>query len=214
MKSIIKTIIILIIILSATELYSQLRTRNYRDDFITSFEFSSSFNIGKSADYVSTPGYLGFGLGFKKFVSDKSTLGLYFGWNIQGKELDAQLIELENGALFGRQGRYHNYFSILANGSYYFADMNKSRFVPYVQLNAGTYYIYQRLEVGVVQINNDNWHFGGGPEAGLIAVLGSNLGLELNVRYNYAFSSGLTLNGENGNDYSFVNVNVGFNYFR
>lgn len=213
MKSIIKTIIILILISSVTETYSQMRY-SYRDDFISTIEYSTSFNTGKAADYISTTGFAGFGFGFKKYVKENVTLGLYFGMDIQGKDLNNQLIELENGALYGRQARYLNYFSILANGSYYFTDKHKSRFVPYVQLNAGTYYIYQRLEVGIVQVNNDNWHFGGGPEAGLMAVLGSNVGITLNARYNYAFSSGSTLTGESGNDYSFVNVNIGLNYFR
>ena len=214
MKTIIKAIIILILTVSITDIYSQMHYRRYTDNFITSIEYSSSFNIGKAADYISAPGYAGFGFGFKKFVRQNTTLGIYFGWDVQGKELNDELLELENGAIFGRQARYLNYFSVLGSGSYYFTNMHESHIVPYVQLNVGTYYIYQRLELGFVQINNDNWHFGGGPEAGLMAVIGRNVGITINARYNYAFSSGKTLSGESGNDYSFININVGLNYFR
>ena len=214
MKSIIKTIILLLIIVSVTDVYSQMHSRRYTDNFITSIEYSSSYSIGRAADYISAPGYAGFAFGFKRFVRQNTTLGLYLGWDVQNKKFDNELLELNNGAIYGRQARYLNYFSILANGSYYFGSLHESKLIPYVQLNVGTYYIYQRLELGFVQINNDNWHFGGGPEAGLMAILGDNVGITVNARYNYAFSSGKTLRDESGNDYSFMNVNIGLTYFR
>ena len=65
--------------------------------------------------------------------------------------------------------------------------------------------------MGVYRIDNDNWHFGIAPEAGLIIPFGDpTAGLYLSGRYNYAFDSGTALGGEENNFYSYWEINVGF----
>ena len=81
----------------------------------------------------------------------------------------------------------------------------------FVGLNVGTYYILQRLDMGVYRIDNDNWHFGLAPEAGLIIPVGEdNTSIYLGGRYNYAFDSGTALGGSEDNYYSFWEINIGF----
>ena len=81
----------------------------------------------------------------------------------------------------------------------------------FIGLNAGMYYILQRLDVGVYRLDNDNWHFGMAPEAGIIIPFdGDNTAFYVGARYNYAFDSGTTLGGNENNFYSFYEINLGF----
>ena len=64
--------------------------------------------------------------------------------------------------------------------------------------------------MGVYRIDNDNWHFGLAPEAGLIIPLDGDASLDLGARYNYAFDSGTALGGAENNFYSFWEINIGF----
>lgn len=183
-----------------------------RGSYTASIEYSMSFNTGRAKDYLSN-GFLGGQFTFKNFVKNNVALGLTLGGNVLAKEDEKWLSELPNGAIYGPQARYLNYAPILANVSYYF-NKGRSKVIPYIQANVGTYYIWQRLQLGVAQIDNDHWHFGFGPEAGVVINLGNTVGLTINGRYNYALSSGTNLRGEEDNDYSWINANIGLAYIR
>jgi hypothetical protein len=55
---------------------------------------------------------------------------------------------------------------------------------PFIGLNAGTYYIRQRLDIGVWSIENDNWHVGLAPEFGLFIPVGRETYLTVMGRWN------------------------------
>jgi hypothetical protein len=90
----------------------------------------------------------------------------------------------------------------------------RSKVIPYVAANVGTYYITQRLQLGANIFDNDHWHFGFAPEVGVVFDLGNTVGLVLNGKYNYALSSGTNLRGEEENDYAFITANIGLAYMR
>ena len=64
---------------------------------------------------------------------------------------------------------------------------------PYLGLKAGTYFISRRVDVGLWQITDENWHWGVAPEFGFSVPMRGGFQSEAfyaQVRYNYAFSAG------------------------
>jgi outer membrane protein W len=78
---------------------------------------------------------------------------------------------------------------------------------PYIGLGAGAYYIKQRLEIGVMMLEVDNWHFGLMPEVGVLIPTESVIFI-IRAKYNYAFSAGKSI-GKDAIDISYVSLNVG-----
>lgn len=180
------------------------------------FEYSTSFNAGPAADYISNPSWGGFSTSFKAFTPKKLVYGMELGWNIFGKTTEGTT-QIENGAFTGYQARHYNYVPLLANIGYAFTNKRQSKVTSYASLNVGTYYITQQLELGVATLENTGWNFGLGPELGIIYNAGNNLGITFNAKYNYAFSNGGTAYGTKtvGDiDYSFFNINLGIAYIQ
>lgn len=190
--------------------FSQFRKGSY----ISSLEYSMAFNTGRANDFLSDAGYAGMYLSIKTFFKKNVAAGINVGYNVVAHESTGELTELPNGAIYGPQARYLNYAPIMGTLSYHFVKDRRSKFMPYVQANVGAVGVWQRLQVGVTQIDNDTWHFGFGPEAGFMVNLGNAVGLTVNGKYTYALSSGTTLAGKDGNSYSFINANIGLAYIR
>ncbi len=139
----------------------------------------------------------------------KYSFGFNFAWNVLNERNDfgteRNTISLPNADITGAQLRYFNSIPLLANASYYFGERGGIR--PYVAVNAGTYYIERRVEIGVSAITEDNWHFGWAPEVGLVVPLGRpEIALLTTIRYNWAFSAGGT------GDQKYWGFNIGLAY--
>ncbi len=89
----------------------------------------------------------------------------------------------------GTQIRYINSIPLMLNAHYYIGG-KRDQLRPYLGVNVGTYYITQRLDMGVYTLQNDNWHFGIAPEFGFLAEVSRGTYLTASGRYNYAFDSG------------------------
>ena len=118
-------------------------------------------------------------------------------------------VSINNTTLTGEQGRYLNIIPLLFSASYYIRKNSSATFVPFIRGNIGTYYIMQRFDVGVYTLNNDNWHFGLSPELGFMVKASNKINIIASGRYNYAMDSGTRLSGDEKNDYSFLNANIG-----
>lgn len=204
-----KILKIIMIVILAVIVSHEAKSQTY----YTSFEYSAAFNMGKASEYISEPGWAGFSIAIKKATRKNVTYGLVLGWNVFSKEATNATTQINNGAVYGSYAKYYNYYPILASVGYLFK-RNRAKVIPYVQANLGAYYIYQKLKLGVYDINNDNWHFGFGPEIGLIFPVSREVGIVVNGKYNYALSSGQNLRGEDDNSYSFINANIGFVYMK
>lgn len=203
-----------LIILTAFFLYTdadaQLNTR--KGGYIASLEYTTTFNTGRAADYLSEGGFWGGSMEIKSFINNDLSLGVILGHSVISDQEENGSTEVKNGVISGPQARYLNYTPILATIGYFFNKGNRNKTVPFVQANIGTYYIWQRLQVGANIIDNDNWHFGMGPEVGVMFYLGNSAALTLSGRYNYAFSSGEPIGTSDDNSYSFINASIGFAY--
>ena len=90
---------------------------------------------------------------------------------------------------------------------YYFQELDdRQPYNIYAGLGIGTYWIEEKLDMGIFTITDSNWHFGLAPEVGLMYQVKYDTYFYFNCKYNYAFSTSGSI------DYSFLGLNVGFIY--
>ena len=174
---------------------------------------TSSLPGSSDSDFNFIEDYSFRGLGIEaRYVPErggKYSFGFSVGWNVLNEKNDfgteRNTINLPQADITGTQLRYFNSVPLLANASYYFGSRGGIR--PYVGLNAGTYYIERRVDIGVVAVVDDSWHFGWAPEVGLVVPLGRpEIALLTTVRYNWAFSAG------GSGDQKYWGFNIGIAY--
>ena len=98
---------------------------------------------------------------------------------------------------------------MMATGHFYIGKKRETLRL-YFGTGVGTYYIKQRLEIGLVAFESDNWHFGLAPEAGVLIKLSRDATMIFDVKYNYAFSAGENIGGSSDNDIQYWGFNIGF----
>jgi hypothetical protein len=175
----------------------------------TGITWNVGFPTDETAKFIEKTSYRGFGIDIRSFSSPSFSFGGNFSWNVFDELLRNNTAVLENGAITGTQVRYVNSMPILLNVSYYMGEKRRGELRLVLGLNAGTYYIRQRLDIGVVSIENDNWHLGVAPEVALWFPIGRETFLTATVRWNYAFDSGTRLGGDPNNNYTYWGLNIG-----
>lgn len=199
-----KYIIAVIALVSCTSLAQEV---------LTSVTWNVGIPVSKLNQYTTGVSYRGFTLQARRFYGRENSIGISLGWNIFD-EKSTEPINLDygqaSGTISGTQVRTVNSFPILVGFDRFFGKQNDIR--TFIGLNTGVYYILQRLNIGVYQIDNDNWHFGIAPEAGFNIPIEGESGLLVGARYNYAFDSGTALGGAENNFYSFWEINLGLSF--
>ena len=173
-----------------------------------------SWSIATPADelknYIDETSYRGFGIDFRSFVTKSISVGGYTGWNILDQRVDGT-IEFSNGplngAINGTQIRYVNSFPIMLTSHLHIGGP-RSAIRPYIGIGVGTYYVVQRLEMGVNMIEKNNWHFGLAPEVGVLFPT-DYVSILASLKYNQAFKSGEAIT-RNNFAFSYWSFNVGF----
>lgn len=177
-----------------------------------SLTYNVSFPTSKLQDFVNDVSWRGFGLEGRWFSNKNISVGLSFAWTVFDQRT-TELIQVVNegvsGTVSGTQVRVVNSLPILATAHYY-VGKRRDQFRFYFGTGAGMYYIKQRLEIGLVAFESDNWHFGLAPEAGVLISLNRDFTMIFNAKYNYAFSAGEPLGGGDDNSYAYWGINVGF----
>jgi outer membrane protein W len=178
--------------------------------FLGAISYSTALGMGNTGDYIDNFSYKGFQFEGRSFTNRNWTFGGTFGWNVFDQKI-TDMIHIEEGDkvsdIDGTQVRYINSFPMMVNGHYYFLK-RRSPVRPFLGLNVGVYYITQRFELGVFQIERDNWHFGFAPEAGVLIPIG-NMAIMANAKYNYAFSAGQSVTGSTDNTQAYMSFNIG-----
>jgi hypothetical protein len=178
---------------------------SFAQEVLTSITWNVGIPVSKLNEYTTGVSYRGFTLQARRFYGKENSLGISLGWNIFD-EKSTEPINLDygkaSGTISGTQVRTVNSFPILVGFDRFFGKRN----------DTGVYYILQRLNIGVYQIDNDNWHFGIAPEGGFVMPIEGETGLLVGVRYNYAFDSGTALGGAENNFYSYWEINLGLSF--
>ncbi|HMQ69864.1 MAG TPA: hypothetical protein PKA90_12880 [Ignavibacteria bacterium] len=203
----IKSILIIII----TILVSSSSFAQQKGKYLASIYYNMSFPVGRTSDFIKDPSFAGVSFDGKQFISNKTAIGLLFGWNVFNKQNDG-LQTFPNGAIYGSTASYVNALPFLASATYFPNTSRNAKTKFYMTGYVGAYDILTQLELGVSTLESNNWHFGLAPEIGVYYQAGRTTNLTLSVRYNYAFSSGDALNGDDSNEQSWINVNLGIGY--
>jgi hypothetical protein len=169
-----------------------------------------TWNIASPAeetkDFIDETSYRGFGIEFRTFLTNNISFGGQTGWNIMDQRIDGT-IELERGTVTGTQIRHINSFPILAN-LFLHLGSPRAAFRPYLGVNVGTYFIIQRLELGIFAIEENNWHFGVAPEVGILFPT-DYLSVMASLKYNRAFEAGTSITGD-AKGFDYWGLNIGF----
>ncbi len=143
--------------------------------------------LSNTKDFTDAFAWRGVGLDYRKQVKPNVALGLSFGWQVFSHETD-DVVSAFGVDVSGDQLRDVNSWPMLANVSYFFGKEGGPR--PFVGANVGGYLMQHRLEIGLVALEETNFHFGFAPEAGLAFPVQPNVAAFLSGRYNYALSAG------------------------
>ena len=146
---------------------------------LTGVTYQVSIPLADTRDFITRPGWLGFGVDARRFIKPNLSLGLSFNWNVlrqTGKAGDDY------------QFRTIKALPILFSGHYYLG--RKKIFKPYLAISGGAYNIHKREEKTDAITTDDTWHFGLVPELGFITWTRDYLALVGNVKYHYIFASG------------------------
>ena len=176
-------------------------------DQLTGLSWHIGIPAGQMSNFMDKTSYGGFGVEFRRFLDENTSLGGSFSWNMWSQQTN-EVIPIENGAVGGTQIRYYNVLPLLLNGHYYFGEVGQD-IRPYVGLNIGAYIVYQRLDIGIYTMDNDQWHFGLAPEAGFLWQMDARTHIMIAARYNYAFDAGETLGGKDDNSIAYLGINLG-----
>ncbi len=126
--------------------------------------YQTALPSGDTKDFVDQFSWRNVGFEGRAMLKPNASVGLFFGWNVLHDELDGT-IALSGVDVSGFSSRFVNAVPVLATAHYYFGDSSRRRL--YVGGGIGTYYIENRLEMGVSALTSTNWHFGFAPEVGV-----------------------------------------------
>ena len=189
-----------------------LITANVSAQSLGSITYDISFPTGNLSDFIDKTSFKGFGIEGRWFQSKNLSFGISFAWTVFDERVSDPIQIVQdgvNGTVGGTQIRIVNSLPMLATAHYY-TGKRRDQFRFYFGTGAGMYYILQRLEIGLVAFESNNWHFGVAPEVGVLLNFSRELTMILNTKYNYAFSAGTTLGGGDDNSYAYWGINVGF----
>lgn len=186
------TIIAAILISSAS--YSQA---------IYSANYTMSFGVGETAEYIKSASFRGFTFEGRAFVSDNLTVGGLFTWSTFYEKLGGATYINDTRTVTGTQYRYINAYPLLAQAHYY---LSNDKYGPRVYMGGGlgAYKIVQRTNVGVWTQEDNNWHFGLAPEVGVLLPISMDTQVNISFKYHYAFKAKDTI------DQTWFGLNVGF----
>jgi hypothetical protein len=171
------------------------------------FTWNYSLPTGDTKDFTDNDSWLGLSLEGHQLLSERSSLGLVFGWN-EFYHDTRDLIEIENGAVSGDQYRHLNTFPMLADLRLYFGQTGASR--PYLGCGVGAYYIRQFMDLGPYTLEADAWHFGIAPEFGvqIPSRKGTGAMTAINLRFHMPMDEGNYL-GNQAQSFTYWSISLG-----
>jgi hypothetical protein len=130
-----------------------------------SVTYQISGGLGDTGDFIDDLSYLGFGLEGRSYLSKHFTVGLSFDWQVWDQQTTDPIVR-DNMTITGKQFRYPNAFPITLNLHLYAGSVHDFRI--YLGGGIGAYYIMKRLQLGLANLEDKDWYFGGSPEVGFL----------------------------------------------
>ncbi len=167
-----------------------------------SINYTTSYGVGKTGDYIKSPSFRGMTFEGRGFISDHVSIGGLFTWSTFYEKLGGATFNYENATFTGTQYRYINAFPLLVQAHYYLG-VDKYETRLYLGGGLGPYIINQRTNVGVWSVEEKNWHFGFSPEVGVLLPISMDTRINVSFRYHYVFKAKDTI------DHSWFGLSVG-----
>lgn len=168
-----------------------------------SLNYTVSFGLGETADYISTPSWRGLTFDGRGFLSDQFSMGGVFTWTTFYEKLGGATVSDGTTTLTGTQYRYINAFPILVTAHYYTSDDAYST-RAYLGGGIGAYKMNQQTNIGTWAITNNYWQFGVAPEVGVLIPVNMDHQVNISVKYNYVVKT------KNATDFSWIGLNLGY----
>jgi len=165
--------------------------------------YSMSVPLGETSDFIGNTSFRGASFEGRAFVQDNLSVGGYIGWTVFNETKDGADYSADGVDVHGTQFRFLNVLPIQVVTHYYFGTFEGV--TPYAGIGVGTTHSLQRVEIGLVAFENNNWHLGLSPELGVYIPLNYNVGVNIGARYDYAVKS-------NDSTYSNLTFNIGFSF--
>jgi len=182
-----------IVVIALLAVFASGAYAQFNRDYTGVLTYGISIPTADTKEWISDASFRGFGFHGRRMISDNTSWGVSWDWSTFNMPTDGT-IQIDNGAVTGHQHRIMYSMPILVNYHYYFKDakVSSDETIPFVGIGAGTYWIKQVLEIGVIAIEDSNWHFGISPDFGVKIPVSFYSDLVVGARYNYAFESGNT----------------------
>lgn len=156
-------------------------------------EYSTAFHLGwntmvpfSDKDYTGSTSSAGIRLGYSKFINEKFGFGFEAGYSTLDDYVPPATYEYPGGAITTDVYNYLYYFTLMANGQYYFAQ--GKHFIPYTALGVGVAFSEYKIFYNVYQENDNNAGFVLRPEVGTLFKIRdySSFGLKASLGFDYA----------------------------
>ena len=120
-------------------------------------------------------------------ISGTNSVGFSIGWNVFDNVVDeTRTFAAQPVTLTGRQFRTINAMPILITGHKYLGQMRDAH--GYVGAGVGTIYARNRVDVGILSVDESHWHFAVVPEVGFKLPVNNDAWVYVNVKYNWGAS--------------------------
>lgn len=156
-------------------------------------EYSTAFHLGwntmvpfSDKDFTGSTSSAGIRVGYSKFVNEKFGFGFEAGYSTLDDYVPPTTYEYPGGAITTDIYNYLYYFTLMANGQYYFAQ--GEHFIPYTSLGMGVAFSEYKIFYNVYQENDNNTGFVIRPEIGTLFKIKeySSFGLKAALGFDYA----------------------------
>ena len=166
-----------------------------------SLAYGVSLPSDGTKDFTDNTSWRNLSADYSWFTTRNIAIGFNAAWSVFVERVPDETASLEGVDVTGTQVRYVNAFPMLLTVHRYLGQPGGIR--PYLGAGVGTYFVEERLEIGVVALTADAWHFGLAPEAGLIVPVGWRARALLQAKYNWALKA-------NEIEHTYWTFNIGF----
>lgn len=168
---------------------------------MTGFTWGAALPVSDTKDFTDATGWRNISLEVRAIRGTKS-FGFSVGWNIFDQVVDeTRTFADQPVTLTGRQFRTLNAVPILLTVHKYLGQMSDAH--AYVGAGVGTIHSRNRVDVGILTVDETHWHFAAVPEVGFLLPVNDDAWFYMNAKYNWGASSG-------GVSQQFFGLNIGF----
>lgn len=180
--------------------------------------YSSAFDMQWSIltplsdkNYISKTSAAGFRLSYTKFINDRFAFGIEGGYSSLDDYTPRKTYEYPGGAYTTDFYNYLDYYTVMANGQYYFKQTD--RFMTYASLAMGITFSEYRIYYNVYEENDSRTGFAARPSVGILFKVKeySNWALKSSLSYDYAVNKSTTYDIGN---FSGIGFQIGVVFFK